>query len=247
MRVLVADDNQINREFIKGVLERERFLIAEAADGRAAVECCRAGAFDLILMDIRMPGMDGVAAAREIRALPGFEQGATTLIALTADLQLQQQTDLMEQGFDAVLLKPISRARLLETVNQAPDPRPAPDRTGAAGAPIDHEAALAAAGGSRALVERLTAMLIEESAQFLPRIEAAIETGNYDAAREMAHKTRGSAGYTGARALQQTAAELELALTRRQGEEIDQALEHLRAAVAELNAYVKRRSGARGG
>ncbi len=244
MRVLVADDNQINREFIKGVLERERFLIAEAADGRAAVECCRAGAFDLILMDIRMPGMDGVAAAREIRALPGFEQGATTLIALTADLQLQQQTDLMQEGFDAVLLKPISRARLLETIEQTPGRRPARDRSGTARAPIDHDAALAAAGGSRDLVDRLTAMLVEETAQFLPRIETAIEAGDYAAAREMAHKTRGSAGYTGARVLQQTAAELELALTRRQRDEIDQALKHLRTAIAELNDYVKRRSGA---
>ena len=242
MRVLIADDNQINRAFVRGVLEREHFQITEAPDGRSAVDCCRQDTFDVILMDIRMPGMDGVQAARKIRSFPGFEAGEIAIIALTADLQLQQQTDLLQQGFDAVLLKPVSRVTLLDTLRQPSGASSSGDHSDAARGPIDEEAALAAAGGNRQLVDRLLSMLIEELGQFLPRIDAAIDTGDLANAREMAHKIRGSAGYTGARELQQAATELELSCARQQMAEISEALQHLRAASEELNEHFQRRS-----
>ncbi|MDJ0652756.1 MAG: response regulator [Xanthomonadales bacterium] len=247
MRVLIADDNQINREFVKGVLEGNDFRLAEAADGEEAVAICRESRFDAILMDIRMPQLDGIEATRQIRELAGYRD--CPIIALTADLQLEKSRDLEQLGFSACLLKPVSRDRLLAMLQQQLDPDAAADPEDskpAAASPVDRQAALAAAGGSEDLVDRLLQMLRVELSAFLPRIEQAIAGERWAEARDMAHKTRGSAGYTGAKVLQEAASQLELAITREQPSEIHQAFQVLKQAAFDLERYLQQRGAESG-
>lgn len=114
-RVLVVDDNQINQTVARAILEAVGAVVATAIDGHTALARLRIEDFDLVLMDVHMPGMDGVEAVRRIRA---GEAGRRDLpvVALTADAMIGDAERLMAQGFDDAHPKPIQPAVLLTTV-----------------------------------------------------------------------------------------------------------------------------------
>jgi signal transduction histidine kinase/ActR/RegA family two-component response regulator len=115
IRVLVADDHEINRRAVQLVLAPTGALITAVADGRAAVEAAAAEAFDLIVMDVRMPEMTGREATRRIRATPGPNQHVP-IIAVTADSEKEDVQACREAGMDWFCAKPIDPSRLIETV-----------------------------------------------------------------------------------------------------------------------------------
>ena len=106
-RVLVVDDHPANREVARLMLLAAGCAVAEAADGDEAVDMVRAGSFDLILMDVRMPRVDGLAATRQIRALPG-PVGRTPILAVTAEAMPEDAARCLAAGMNAHLAKPIS-------------------------------------------------------------------------------------------------------------------------------------------
>lgn len=106
-RVLVVDDHPSNREVARLMLTAAGCEVAEATDGDEAVDMARAGTFDLILMDVRMPRVDGLAATRLIRALPGAV-AKTPILAVTADAMPEDAVRCLAAGMNAHLAKPIS-------------------------------------------------------------------------------------------------------------------------------------------
>ncbi|WP_404326943.1 ATP-binding protein [Aerophototrophica crusticola] len=117
VRVLVAEDNQVNRLLVLAMLQRKGFVVEAVTDGREAVEAARRDAFDVVLMDMQMPVLDGDGAAAAIRALPAPVNGLP-IIALTAEALPEDKTRREGGGlFDAYLTKPIDWPRLVETVN----------------------------------------------------------------------------------------------------------------------------------
>lgn len=116
--VLVVDDNATNRMVAQSLVEMFDCTCECAEDGLAAVEAARSGRFDLILMDIRMPRMDGVTAAREIRGLPGAA-GATPIIALTANADPDDAAGYLAAGMNGVVEKPMKPEHLLRALRQA--------------------------------------------------------------------------------------------------------------------------------
>ena len=125
LRVLVVDDNRINR--IVAVKSLEALgAEAEAVDsGLASIEAVQQSAFDLVLMDVNMPEMDGLEATRRIRALPGAI-AAIPIVALTADVMSHQHKAYMKAGMDGVVAKPFSPAQLISAVAALAD---RPDET----------------------------------------------------------------------------------------------------------------------
>ena len=117
LRVIVADDNPINLAVARSVLEAAGIEVLTASDGQGAIDAWRTGEVDALLLDIHMPGMDGVTALRTLRAMPG---GATVpVIAFTADAMNGAEAELRALGFDGVEAKPIVPARLLQTLAAA--------------------------------------------------------------------------------------------------------------------------------
>jgi CheY-like chemotaxis protein len=116
--VLVVDDNATNRMVAQALCEMFDCTCEAAGDGEAAVEAARAGRFDLILMDIKMPRMDGIAAARAIRALPG-QAGEVPIVALTANADPDDAADYLAAGMDGVVEKPMKPEHLLAVLQQA--------------------------------------------------------------------------------------------------------------------------------
>ena len=130
LRVLVVDDHPVNREVACVMLSAAGCETAIARDGVEAVEAARDGGFDLILMDVRMPRMDGLQATRSIRGLHGAA-GATPIVAMTADCMPDDVARCLAAGMDAHLAKPISQATLLGTLSRVLDNANTGDRAAA--------------------------------------------------------------------------------------------------------------------
>lgn len=116
--VLVVDDNATNRMVAQALCEMFECTSESAADGQEAVDAARAGRFDLILMDIKMPRMDGVSAARAIRALEG-QAGGVPIVALTANADPDDAAEYLAAGMDGVVEKPMKPEHLLAVLQQA--------------------------------------------------------------------------------------------------------------------------------
>jgi PAS domain S-box-containing protein len=116
VRLLLVEDNAVNRELICAMLEPFGVAVETANDGVAGVEAMRQGQYDLVLMDVQMPVMDGLTATREIRALEGARGASTPIIAMTANVLPEQVANCLAAGMDDHLGKPISPTKLLEAV-----------------------------------------------------------------------------------------------------------------------------------
>lgn len=112
-RVLLAEDNKTNRLLVRKYLSGLDLTLVEAENGREAVQMCQSESPDIILMDMSMPELDGLAATREIRAL-NIEQ--PVIVALTANAFDSDRDRCLAAGMDYFLQKPISKSRLLQTL-----------------------------------------------------------------------------------------------------------------------------------
>ena len=120
LRLLAAEDNQTNRQVLQAVMDSLGIDIDIVPDGREAVDAWRTGGYDLILMDIQMPVMDGIDAAREIRKLELEEKRRRTpIVALTANALTHQIEEYLAAGMDGHVAKPIEIAKLYEAISTA--------------------------------------------------------------------------------------------------------------------------------
>jgi len=131
LRLLVVDDNAINRELICTLLQPFDLRIDTAADGVEAVEAASRADYDLILMDVQMPNMDGLTATARIRGGKGSTARRVPIIAMTANVLPEQIERCLAAGMDDHLGKPISPAKLLEALARWSQP----DEDGAAERP----------------------------------------------------------------------------------------------------------------
>ena len=120
LRLLAAEDNPTNQHVLAAVMESLDIDIDIVGDGRQAIEAWKVGGYDLILMDIQMPVMDGIDAAREIRELERAEgRRRTPIVALTANALTYQVEEYMAAGMDDHVAKPIEIAKLYEAISNA--------------------------------------------------------------------------------------------------------------------------------
>ena len=128
LSILVAEDNEINALLARALLTRMGHRPTIAVNGEAAIEswlAARAAGsrYDLVLMDLQMPGIDGLEAARRIRAAEAeMGEAPTRMVALTANAQTEDRKSILDAGLDALLLKPLDRERLRELLDTASGP-----------------------------------------------------------------------------------------------------------------------------
>jgi CheY-like chemotaxis protein len=118
LRLLVVEDNAVNRELIATLLSPFDIEIDTAADGAEALEAVSRAPYDVILMDVQMPVMDGLTATRRIRAMARPGDARVPIVAMTANVLPEQIARCREAGMDDHLGKPIHPARLLETLDR---------------------------------------------------------------------------------------------------------------------------------
>jgi two-component system, sensor histidine kinase len=183
--LLLVEDNAVNRRLAEIVLTRRGHTVVAVDNGPDAVTTARERRFDLVLMDVQIPGMDGIAATRAIRAA---EQGAehVPILALTAHAMSGVREQCLQAGMDGYLAKPIRPEALLDAVERldlrageagaAPDTEPQPDRA----------TLLDEVGGDTQLLAEICALFARESSSQMAAVRAAID--NADAQR-LAHAT----------------------------------------------------------
>lgn len=183
MRILVVDDDSISRKLITVMLGDAGIPVDQAQNGIEAVEACRAVAYDLVLMDIQMPEMDGLAATREIRGL-GKGKGQVPIVALTANALRGDRERYIEAGMSGYLAKPVNEKNLFETLAG----------WGAKCPPsVDNSAAVSGKADTR--MQMLLGMLAKDLPDTLQFMEAACAEGRMDEVGRLAHRLRGGALY----------------------------------------------------
>lgn len=118
-KILLVEDNELNREIVVEILQEVGFLLETAEDGMIAVEKMRQAndrKYDLILMDVQMPKMDGYEATREIRKLKDPEIASIPIIAMTANAFTEDRQKAFEAGMDGYIAKPIDISKMMETL-----------------------------------------------------------------------------------------------------------------------------------
>ena len=202
--LLVAEDYPTNQEIIRMFLEEAGHRVTVVGNGRLALEASRRERYDLILMDIQMPEMDGYEAAHLIRS-EGGPNAAIPIVALTASAETQSRLECRHFGMNDVLLKPFRHEMLLETVTRWLKAKPQPGETQplAAPAPAPAEAAaeeplrMAVAaeefGGEDVVLKVADQFMINLAGQ-LELMSRAIDAGDYEALQREAHALKGGAG-----------------------------------------------------
>ena len=200
-RLLLVEDNLVNSLLAETVLRNWGWQVTTAASGPAAIQLFEHRQFDLVLMDIQMPGMDGETAARALQAHPDAARAATPIIALTARAQAGEAERLQAAGFAGYLAKPYREEQLLDTIrtvlartNRASEPviayhisAPMPS------APLYNLSNVRQlVRNDEAIVRRLAWAFIETTPAILTALDEALTAANWEAVGDAAHHLKSS-------------------------------------------------------
>lgn len=208
-RILLVEDNALNQEVAMSMLAREGAAMTLAENGLEAVEALRAApsAFDLVLMDMQMPVLDGLRATERIRGELGLS--GLPVIAMTANAMISDRDNCLKAGMNAHIGKPFDLAEVVRTVRRftrdaslvLPPPAPVPQMTAETirEAPVlDDDGALRRLGGNRLLLDQLRSRFATTAKPLLRQAQARAARGEWGAAADALHQLKGSAGVIGA-------------------------------------------------
>lgn len=214
LRILLAEDNSVNQLVALRLLEKYGHSVTVAANGRKALELLEKNAFDVILMDVQMPEMDGWEATKKIREKEKSIGGHIPIIAMTAHAMKGDEERCLAAGMDRYLTKPLRTKDLLATLEEfmkqdtsepaidLRDKGPVPDA-------IDFDSALERLDGDRDLFDELTHVFEQECPKVIEAMRHAIATRDAKALEQQAHTLKGSSANLGAFAVSHAAAEIE--------------------------------------
>ena len=219
-RILLVEDNEINREVAVGLLSEAGLFVDSAENGEAAIERLKNGRYDLVLMDIQMPVMDGLTATKQIRENPLWAQ--LPIVAMTANAMQQDQTACLAAGMNDFVPKPIDPSRLWEILLKQIHPTegrpgwkkketPPEDDLGTLSKieGLDVQASLKRLIGKKTLYINLLRKFLTGQANSADAIRQALDGNDLVTAERIAHTAKGVAGNIGAVALQNLAETLE--------------------------------------
>ncbi|MCA9155400.1 MAG: response regulator, partial [Planctomycetales bacterium] len=216
LRVLLAEDSPVNQKLAVGLLTRAGHRVTLAGNGREALEQLRNASFDLVLMDVQMPEIDGLQATAAIRADEARRNGhgRTPIVAMTAHAMAGDRERCLAAGMDGYLSKPIRAHTLLATIQEVMAQFPATkveDSTADETHDFDWSTALNVVQGDQDLLRELVDAFLTECPRLMQEIEVALEQNDAEQLRIAAHTLKGSVRYFGAEAAMSVAFDLELA------------------------------------
>ena len=255
-RILLVEDNEINQEVALQILRHARFDVDLAENGSVALERLRVHDYALVLMDMQMPVMDGIAATHELRRIPGL--AALPVVAMTANVQPVDRKRCLDSGMNDFLAKPIEPDLLWQTLLKwipplhAPLPMPVACSSPGAVPPapafdlgipgIDSGPALRRMLGSTELYFATLRKFCNLQENMSEVMREALDAGDWDTAHRQAHTLKGVAASVGAMTLSTEAAALEKALSGRPPRaDVDERIGVIDAQLRELIAAVRAR------
>jgi PAS domain S-box-containing protein len=238
LHILLAEDNAVNQLLTLRILERHGHSVATVSNGRAALERIQKETFDLILMDVQMPEMDGFEATAAVRKQEEGTGKHLPIIAMTAHAMEGDRERCLAAGMDGYVAKPIHGEDLIDAI----------DRLGSSSAfvevttptrrrgqePIDMASALERAGGSVELLKELGALFLTELPLLMTTLREAIAAGDPNATERAAHKLKGCVGNFSAHPAWDAALKLEVLGRERCLSEAEPALAKLESEITRL-------------
>ena len=237
-RILLAEDNEINQQIAIELLQGAGATVTVAGNGREALEIVSSGPqpppFDVVLMDLQMPEMDGYGATAGLRSDP--RSASLPIVAMTAHATIEERQRCLDAGMNDHIAKPIDPATLVETVGRFYKPA-AGASTLSTIANLDIANGLSRVGGNQKLYLKLLRQFVDQQGAAAVQIDEALTRGDMPHAVLLAHTLKGVAGNIGATQVQAAAAVVEKSI--RDGaalEDIEAARRHVAAALGPLVA-----------
>jgi len=260
LAVLLAEDSAVNQKLVRGLLARQGHVVTVANNGHEALETLERHPFDLLLLDIQMPHMDGLQVAAEWRRRERQSGGHVPIIAMTAHAMAGDRDACLAAGMDAYVSKPIRARVLLETiagvVGETPSASapaaqtPADVAAAEADGVVDWAVAKEAVHGDEQLLSEVCRALLEETPRLLAALRQAVEAGDAVALRRTAHTIKSSVGYFGAKAafdlayqIEQQALNSESQISAASLAELESQMERILTEVARYARSVRGEAG----
>ncbi len=229
LNVLLAEDNPFNQKLAIMLLKKHGHQVTLANNGREAVELYRHNPFDLILMDVHMPQMDGIEATKQIRIIEAKTDTHIPILAVTAAALKDDMAICLEAGMDDYISKPIRADEMFvkikflteqnycNTSHSKPEVTPSDQNSdntlinqATTKSSIDKEAILEQVDGNMEDLKDLLITFIENTDQMMAKIGNAVENMDCAALRESAHSLKGTVGFFGAQQAREAALQLEM-------------------------------------
>ncbi|MES2789281.1 MAG: PAS domain S-box protein [Planctomycetota bacterium] len=207
LKILLVEDNVVNQRVGQLLLQKHGHLVQIAQNGREAIERIADEVFDLVLMDVQMPEMDGLEATAAIRAAEQETKTHLPIIALTAYAMTGDRERFLAAGMDGYVTKPLHPEDLWTTFRQVlptvaisspQTPRSSVPFSKPRGAVFDRAKALAHSGGDLSILRETTDLFREHVGGYLAQIRQGIDAGDAQAVQQVAHTLRGSVRFYGA-------------------------------------------------
>ena len=196
LRILVAEDNVINRAVATGILKKAGHVLVHASNGREAVEALKDGSFDLILMDVQMPEMDGLEATRQIRELEETTGDRMRIVAMTAHAMAGDRERCLAAGMDDYVSKPLRKEDLLRALGGA---RVGEHDDWTETTPLyNRERLLSQCDGDEELMTQLVSIFNDNTPHIVRALGEAVEKGDAPGVATQSHKLLSSLGVFGA-------------------------------------------------
>jgi CheY-like chemotaxis protein/HPt (histidine-containing phosphotransfer) domain-containing protein len=242
----LAEDSPVNQRLAVGVLNGRGHSVQVVNNGQEAVLAVSEQAFDLVLMDVQMPTMDGLEATRRIRQAESETGKHVPIMAMTAHAMPEDRETCLEAGMDEYVAKPIRAANLIDQIDRllgVASPGKSDSATVLHGTIVDWSAAMGTVDGDHELLKEVIQAYFEEAPRLLAGMANAIESTDRPTLKRCAHTFKGSMRFLGAKSLYDVALQLEQAAADQDLAETLPMLERLtrdaRRLEAELREYVK--------
>jgi two-component system sensor histidine kinase/response regulator len=249
-RVLVVEDNVVNQQVARRFLQRLGCEVLVAENGKKGVEEFFKDDYSLVLMDVQMPVMDGLSAAREIRSRE-IAGAHVPIVALTASAMTDELGRCTDAGMDALLVKPLELPKLCEILDRygfrtpVPGGAPVPDvgipsapPTVLVSKPVDLDQLRTIVGDDREFMNELCETFVASSTRIVEELTRALSAGDRASLSAMAHKLKGGSASICAHALAQLAATLEKDAKEKPLTELEHSVGTLRRAFDDAAGYV---------
>ena len=209
LQILLVEDNPVNRRLAQHVLEKEGYTVVAEDNGAAALKTLERKRFDLVLMDVQMPRMDGIETTTAIRNREKITGGYTPIVALTAHAMVGDRERCLKAGMDGYLIKPIQPATLLEAIERLHLAGGRSKRAQAEKIVLDRTTLLERVDGDMQLLGEITNLFLQQCEPIMASAREAMKTGNAGRFAYDIHTLRGMFRSLSATAAQEAAGKLE--------------------------------------
>ena len=240
LKILLAEDNAVNRKLATALLHKRGYVVSAAENGRDALDFLDHENFDLVLMDVQMPVMDGLEAIRRIRANELRTGSHLPIVALTAHAMKGDKERCLAAGADEYVSKPVKSSDLFAAIDRAvalgenPAAAQSTQVVGPAATVLDMKAALERVEGDEELLGELAHLFAEQCPKQLVEVRRAVEAHDAHLIERLAHTLKGSSANLGAPGVSEAALRLEQKARSGDLDGVTGLIEDLEAAVKKL-------------